>query len=75
MNVTVTEVELFAIRCSINYAIHLQNVSQIVVIINTILAVKQIFNLSVDLYQLHSIAISKDLKEFFTINPDNSIMF
>jgi len=76
MNITFTEAELFAIRCDINHAIHLQNISQIVVITNDIPVAKQIFNLSVYPYQLYySIAISKNLKEFFTMNSDNSIMF
>lgn len=75
MNMTSTKAKIFAIRCGINHIIHLQNVTQIVVITNAILAAKQIFNSSVYPYQLHSIAILKDLKEFFTTNSDNSIMF
>jgi len=75
MNMTSTKAKLFAIRCSINHAIHLQNFTQIVVITDAILAAKQNFNLSVYLYQLYSIAILKDLKEFFTTNSDNFIVF
>jgi len=75
MNISFTEAELFAIRCGINHAIHLQNVSQIVVITNAIPAAKQIFNSSIYPYQLYFIAILKDLKEFFTMNSDNSIIF
>jgi len=40
MNVTSTEAKLFAIRCSINCTIHLQNVECIVVIIDAIPAAK-----------------------------------
>jgi len=36
---------------------------------------KWIFDTSVYLYQLHSIIISKNLREFFNKNPNNSISF
>jgi len=36
VNITSTKVELFAIRCSINQAVHVQNVAYIIVITNTI---------------------------------------
>ena len=36
---------------------------------------KWIFDTSVYLYQLHSITISKNLREFFNKNPNNSISF
>jgi len=75
MNVTSTEVELFTIRCDINCIIHSQNVECIVVITDIILALKQIFNTFMYLYQLYSIAILKNLKEFFNKNPNNSIDF
>ena len=68
MNITSTEAKLFAIRCGINYTIHLQNIKCIVVITDAILAIKQIFNTSVYLYQLHSITISKNLRDFFNNN-------
>jgi len=75
MNMTSTEAELFAIRCSINYAVQLQNIHWIVVITDDIQAVKQIFDLSIYLYQLHFITISRDFKEFFAMNSNNSIDF
>jgi len=40
MNITFIKVKLFTIRCGINYAIHLQNIKHIVVIIDIILAAK-----------------------------------
>ena len=75
MNITSTKVKLFAIRCGINCAIHLQSVEQIIVITDVILAAKWISDTSVYLYQLHSITISKNLKDFFNKNPNNSIDF
>ena len=68
MNITSTEAKLFAIRCGINYTIHLQNIKCIVVITDAIPAIKQIFNTSVYWYQLHSITISKNLRDFFNNN-------
>jgi len=65
MNVTSTEAKLLTIRCSINCTIHLQNIECIIVITDTIPVTKWIFNTSVHLYQLYSITISKNLKEFF----------
>ena len=43
MNVTSTEVELFAIRCRINQAVKVLNIEQIIVITDTILAARQYF--------------------------------
>ena len=40
INITSMEAELFAIRCGINHAIHLQDVTCIIVITNAIQAVK-----------------------------------
>ena len=47
MNVTSTEAELFAIRCGINHAVHLQNITWIIVITDAIPAAKWIFDSSV----------------------------
>ena len=52
VNVTSTEVELFAIRCGLNQAIQLTNIKHIIVITNTIYATKRIFNSSIHLYQI-----------------------
>jgi len=75
MNMTSTKAKLFTTKYSINYAIQLQNIHQIVVIIDTISVAKQIFDSSVYSYQLHFIVILRDLKEFFAINSNNSINF
>ena len=69
-----TEAELFAIRYSINHATQLYNVKHIV-IMDAILAAKLIFDTSIHPYQLYSIAISSDLREFFNKNLINPISF
>ena len=50
MNVTSIEAKLFTIRCGINYAIHLQDITCIIIITDAILDTKHIFNMSIYLY-------------------------
>ena len=59
--ITSSEVELFAIRCSINQACNKEDVSKIVIITDSIHAAKNIFNSSSHPYQLHSTAILSEL--------------
>ena len=59
--VTSTEAELFAIRCGINQACSKDNVSKIIVVTDSIHAAKKIFNGDSHPYQLHSIAILREL--------------
>jgi len=66
---------VFTIRYRIDQAIKLQDISKIVVITDAIPATKQIFNTSVYLYQIHSITISKNFRNFFKKNSNNSISF
>ena len=73
--ITSSEVELFAIRCSVNQACNKEDVSKIFVITNSIHAAKNIFNSSSHLYQLHSTAILSKLWCFFNKSQDNSIEF
>ena len=75
MNITSTKAKLFTIRCEINHVVQLQDIAHIIVITDTIPATKWIFDTSIHLYQLHSITISKDLRDFFNKNPNNSIDF
>ena len=75
MNITSIEAKLFAIRCGINHAVQLQDVTHIIVITDVIPAAKWIFDSSVHLYQLYSITISKDLRCFFKKNLNNVIVF
>jgi len=46
MNVTSTEAKLFAIRCGISQVTYIQDILQIVIVTNAILATKRIFNTS-----------------------------
>jgi len=49
-NITSTKAELFAIRCSIDQAINIQEISKIIVITDSIHAAKRIFDSSLHLY-------------------------
>jgi len=73
--VTTTEAELFAIRCGINQARHIPNVSKIVVVTDSIHAARKIFDYKSHPYQIHSCAILKDLRMFFSSNESSSIEF
>jgi len=75
VNITSMEAELFAIRCSINQAMHINNISKIIIITDSIYAVKRIFNLSVHHFQVQSAAILSDLYYFFNCHTNNSIEF
>jgi len=75
VNVTSTKAELFAVRCGINQATHLPNINQIVVITDFIHVAKRIFDSSLHPYQIHSLAISCELREFFERDSNNSIEF
>jgi len=44
INIISTEAELFAIRCGINQAIHLHNISKIIIVMDSIHAAKKIFD-------------------------------
>ena len=50
MNVISTEAELFAIRCGISQASQIQGVTCIVIVTDTILAAKRIFDIFLYLY-------------------------
>ena len=73
--VTTTEAELFAIRCSINQACGINNVSKIIVVTNSIHAAKKIFDSGSHPYQIHSAAILGELHTFFSSNESNVIEF
>jgi len=73
--VTTTEVELFAIRCSINQACSLNNVSKIIIVTDSIHVAKKIFNSDVHPLQIHTVAILNELWKFFNSNESNSIEF
>ena len=67
--------ELFAIRCSINQALNLDNMSKVIIITDSIHMARKIFKLSVHLYQVQSTAILSDFHKFFTHHKNNSIEF
>ena len=50
VHVTSTEAELFAIRCGINQALNLDNVSKVIVIMDSIHAARKIFEPSIYSY-------------------------
>ena len=73
--VTSSEAELFAIRCGINQACSLNNVSKIVVVTDSIHVAKKIFDPGSHPFQIHSAAILNNLQNFFTTNDSNFIEF
>jgi len=75
VNVILAEVELFVIRSEINQAVQMQDVSCTIVITDAIHAVEKIFDPSMHLHQQQSIAISKELRAFFSKHTDDTIEF
>ena len=75
VNVTSMEAELFAIRCGINQAMCIDNISKIIVIMDSIHVVKRIFDPSVHPFQVQSATILSDLCNFFNHHINNSIEF
>ena len=75
VNITSTEVELFAIRYGLNQALQLTNIEHIIVITDAIHTTKRIFDLSIHLYQIQLVVIFKEIREFFKRNDYNSIDF
>jgi len=75
VNITSMEAELFTIRCGINQATHIDNISKIIIITDSIHAVKRIFDPSVHPFQVQSAAVLSDLHYFFNCHANNSIKF
>jgi len=75
VNITTTKAELFAIQYGINQAIDIANINHIVVITDSLHAVRRIFNSSSHPYQIHSVVISQELREFFLKDASNYIEF
>jgi len=73
--ITSTEAELFTIRCSINQACIKENVSKIIIVTDSIHAVKKIFDSKSHPFQSHTMAILSKLHHFFNNNYKNSIEF
>ena len=75
VNITTIEAKLFAIRCRINQAVGIPNVKCIVIVTDFLYGVKKIFNSSMHPYQIHSVAISQELRDFFRKDNNNHIEF
>ena len=75
VNITSTEAEFFAIRCSINQAAHLQDISKIIVVIDSIHVAKKIFNPFLNILQKQAAFILNDLRKFFNYHYKNTIKF
>ena len=73
--VTSTEAELFTIRCGINQACSIENVSKIIIVTDSIHAAKKIFNSKSHPFQIHTSAILSELQKFFNSNDTNFIEF
>ena len=73
VNVTSTEVELFAIRCGINQTLCFNNILKIIIITDSIYTAHKIFDSLAHLYQISSAAILLDLWVFFNSHVNNSI--
>ena len=73
--ITSMETELFTIRCGINQACIKEEVSKIIIVTDSIHAVKKIFNSKLHPYQSHTMAILSELHRFFKTNQENSIEF
>ena len=66
VNVTSTEAKLFAIRCGINQATSHNDVSKIIIVTDSIHAAKNIFNPTLNPYQIHTSSNLKELQNFFS---------
>ena len=75
INVTSTKAELFVIRYGLNQAIWLSSIKYIIVITNSIHTVKKIFDSSVHPYQIQTLSISKEIREFFERNHHDFLEF
>ena len=75
VNITSTEAEFFAIRCGINQATHLQNISKIIVVTDSIHVAKKIFDPSSNMLQKQAAFILNNLRNFFNHHHENTIEF
>jgi len=75
INVTIMEVELFAIRCRINQATCIPGISHIIIITNVLHVVRKIFDSAIHPYQIQLIMILKDLQIFFNGHLNNIVEF
>ena len=69
------EAELFAIRCGINQACSINNISKIITVTDSIHVARTIFSSESHPFQIHLAAILNKLWKFFISNESNSIEF
>jgi len=74
-NIMSTEAKLFVIRCGINQATISDNISNIIVITDSIHAAKKIFDPLSHPFQCHITSILNELWNFFSCNQENLIKF
>jgi len=75
VNITSTKAEFFAIRCSINQAAYLQDISKIIVVMDSIHVAKKIFDPFLNMLQKQAALILNDLRKFFNHHHENTIKF
>ena len=75
VHITSTEVELFAIRYSINQASNCDGIFKIIIVTNSIHAAKKTFDPFLHFLQVHSVAILSKLQKIFLQHQNNSIKF
>ena len=75
INITTAKAELFAIQCGINQVITNYNIKNVIVIIDSLHIVRRIFDSSTHPYQIYSVAIFIELREFFFKDSQNYIKF
>ena len=75
INITIAKAKLFTIWYSINQAITNHNIKNIIVITDSLHITRRIFDSSTHPYQIHSAAISMELREFFSKDSQNCIKF
>jgi len=75
INITTAEAKLFAMQCTINQAIVNHNIKYIVIISDSLHVTRKIFDFSTHPYQMYSVAISSELREFFSRDSQNCIKF
>ena len=75
VNITTTKAELFSVRCGINQATNLKDISKIIIVTDSIYSAKKIFDYSLYPFQIYMAAILQELRRFFNSNSNNTIEF
>jgi len=75
INIMSTKAKLFTIRDSVNQATNSSSISKIIVVTDLIHTARKIFNILSHLFQIHIVAIFRELHLFFSYSQDNSIKF